>query len=276
MESATSTPEPQETAPQDHEAAMMAVADAQEALGQNDANIPVDSKEGDTQEELILGKFKTQEDLIKAYSELEGKLGGKQDPQQDQPPIETDPQQEEAQQTAEEVVTSKGLDYAKLEAEVAQNGQLSLESLALLSGAGITNEAAQNYVSNVLSQQKAVDESFNKIAFDVAGSEESYTTLLTWAEENLDNSQKQVFNHANNSNNPALFQQAVQSLMFQMESSYGSDPAVRIGGKTSRPTQQGLNSEGSIVSAMSDPRWLSDSSYRREVEQKLINGDQFR
>jgi len=252
---------------------MMAVADAQDALGTPEEVHATESSPEEGQEpSLILGKFKDQEALVKAYSELESKLGQTEEPK-------TEPelaQEEEApQQTAEELVTEKGLDYSKFEAEVAQNGQLGLESLALLNEAGISSEAAQTYVSNVLSQQQSIDQELDNIAFEVAGSEESYTTLLSWADDNLDNSHKEAFNYAEASKNPALYRQALQALMFQKEQSFGNDPDVRIGGRTSRPTQDGLNSRGSIIAAMSDPKYFTDSSYRREVEQKLINGDQF-
>ena len=82
--------------------------------------------------EKILGKFDTQEDLIKSYQELEKKIGEKQETKSE---TESEDKGLEIDQAAEKAVASAGLDMTALQNEYDTTGEVSKESMEKLSAA---------------------------------------------------------------------------------------------------------------------------------------------
>ena len=88
--------------------------------------------------EWLPEKFKTPEDMAKAYAELEKAKSKGEAP---------DDKDKDTDATAEKAVDEAGLDMDALSKEYAESGELSKESLEALSKVGITEDMVQSYIT---------------------------------------------------------------------------------------------------------------------------------
>lgn len=171
------------------------------------------------QEELIGGKFKSADDLLQAYQELEKKLGGRSGYEA----AEEQPQEEVAQEDQE--------------SEVA-----------------------------VLSQE---DEA---TIMESIGGAEAFSAVQEWARDNLDQAELDAYNREVNSGDYYRARNALQSLQYAYQDNVGSEPDL-IGGKLSANSSDVFRSTQEVMAAMSDPRYLQDTAYTQDVQEKLIRSD---
>lgn len=146
------------------------------------------NQDGTPIEEMIDGKFKSQEDLLEAYKELEKKLGSNEP--------ETKPSQEEAsQEQAEELSKATGIDSNTIQEfgkEYNENGSLSEESYKKLEGLGFNKNDVDRYIQG----QQAFAGTFTNSVYEVAGGQEEYTSLVQWAADNVDSAVINDYNEA--------------------------------------------------------------------------------
>lgn len=167
------------------------------------------------QQDLIAGKFKSTDDLLKAYQELEKKLG------------------------------SRGYDAAD-EPEVE-------------------DEATEQEVP-VLSQE---DE---QVILDSIGGQENFAAVQSWAKDNLNQDELEAYNREVNSGDYYRARNALQSLYYAYQDNNGYEPDL-IGGKLSGNSSDVFRSSQEVMAAMSDPRYLQDSAYTQDVQDKLIRSE---
>ena len=236
----------------EHDAAMAAKMDA--SLGNTQV-----AQEQPAESELILGKFKSQEDLATAYKELEAKIGSKE-------AKDTQSGNEDTQDgnAAEEVVTEAGLNFDAMAEEYAANGGLKDETYEALAEAGIPKELVDQYIRG----QEAMVEKLQLTAYSVAGGEENYTAMAAWASANMTEAEIEVFNKAVNATNPDIVKMAVMGLKGRYEADNGSEPQL-AGGDFGATTGSVFESWAQVREAMKDPKYSKDPAYRRDVEQKL-------
>jgi hypothetical protein len=213
--------------------------------------------------EKILGKFNTVDDLAAAYKELEKKLGSKK---------ETEVTHEDAQ----EAVTAAGLDFDALSEEYATNGALTDESYEKLAKSGIPKEIVDNYIEAVSTKNQLAADATAKEVMNVAGGKDKYQEVISWAAKSLDAEAIDAFNQAVNSGNLALAKIAAQGLVTQYQKEMGSDPKLIGGDSSSISTTDKFNSVDEMVRAMSDPKYERDDHYRKQVEQKVIRSNLMR
>ena len=118
--------------------------------------------------EKILGKFDTQEDLEKAYKELESKIGSPKEETKEEPTLDI------PEGNAEEVVEAAGLDMESLQQEFSDKGELTAESLAKLEKVGINKDIVDSYIQGqqAVAQQIETDiKSIKKAARQTVGPE---------------------------------------------------------------------------------------------------------
>ena len=102
----------------------------------NGVNIPMNENLVEHQGDKILGKFESQEALVKAYQELETKLGSSNNEEKTQ----TD-------NSSDEIVNEDGsFDISKYSEEFAQNGQLSESSYQELKEVGFDKQIVDAYI----------------------------------------------------------------------------------------------------------------------------------
>jgi len=213
--------------------------------------------------ELLLGKFKSAEDLAEAYKALEAKLG--------QPKEDTQGGQEGTQSgddAAAKAVADAGLNFDALSAEYAEKGELSQEAYEKLEKAGIPKAVVDMYVQG----QQALVERLQSTAFSEAGGEDAYSAMTQWATANMSEAEIDAYNSAVNSNNPDVIKLAVNGLKGRYQAANGSEPNL-IGGDLGETSGGSYESWAQVTQAMRDPRYAKDPAYRRQVEQTLAKSN---
>ena len=172
--------------------------------------------------ELIGGKFKSADDLLQAYQELEKKLG--------------------SQDSTE---------------EVPQDTQYESEDQDVEAG---------DIVGGV--EQQPLDEAEESAIIESVGGQENLDNLADWARENLDPDEIQRYNTEVNSGSFVRARNAMQSMFFAMQQEQGSEPSL-LSGRISSNSTDVYRSVQEVEAAMNDPRYLHDTAYTRDVEEKV-------
>jgi len=96
------------------------------------------------QEVMLAGKYKTVEELEKAYEHLQSKMGNPEaEASEDTEAVPEDTPKDEAQQIASE----SGIDYTALESEYQESGGLSEDTYKALEDAGIPETMVNSYIA---------------------------------------------------------------------------------------------------------------------------------
>lgn len=244
---------------QQHEEAMLAKADQLEQGANGD------------RPEWLPEKFKSAEDMAKAYSELEKKMsGGKSEPETEETPEETpDPQNTEATEVAK-VLDKAGVDFDTLQAEYAANGGIGEESYKQLEEAGFPQQLVDSWIAG----QQALANDINNQVFSSVGGEEQYYQMVEWASESLPPAEVDAFNKAIDSGDMSMVNMAVNGLAARYRSEVGTEPQL-IQGETTGNSGGSFNSAAELTAAMRDPRYQNDPAYRQAVAQKLSRSNVF-
>lgn len=218
---------------------------------------------------LIAGKFKSQEDLVKAYNELQSKLG-KDSSEEEEEPAEEKPEAEEKAPVEE---TNETLEYmTSLSKEFEESGNLSEEAIEKLSSMD-TKDLVKSYLeyysktSQASAQATMQEQQINEIKASVGG-DQAYSDLIKWAGDNLPQADIDSFNAVANTNNPIAIRFAVESLSNRQRNQDGYE-APLVTGKAPSNKGKVFRSHAELSRAIADPRYNSDPAYRSDVEAKL-------
>ena len=219
---------------------------------------------------LIAGKFKSQEDLVKAYNELQSKLG--QDTSEDEKEPAEEPVEATEEVPAEETTESPEV-FNTAATQYAEKGELSEETIAELSKMD-TKDLISQYMdfynkSNQAAQQQAVDADAEKAILDSVGGKDSYQEIVSWAANNLDQAEIDSYNQVTNSGNAAAIKFAVEALSNRYKNAEGYEAPLVTGRKAATESNNRFRSHGELSRAIADPRYNTDAAYRADVEAKL-------
>jgi len=225
--------------------------------------------------EPLAGKFKTPEELEKAYLELQKKLGEKtpeepEEPVEEQPEASEETPEEEPDYEAPEVFNEAAKQYS-------ETGELSEETLDQLSKMD-QKELIKQYMefytkTSQQAQQQALTQQQQNDIIQQAGGAEAYGEMVQWASQNLDPAEIQNYNEVTNSGNPAAIRYAVEALSNRYKAANGNE-APLVTGKKAANAPKGFRSNAELARAIADPRYQTDPAYRLDVEQKLArSGD---
>jgi hypothetical protein len=232
-------------------------AEAQEQRQQQSA------PQADDRPQWLDQKFKSPEDLAKAYNELQSKLGDKAPNVQDEDsPIEDLP----------EVELAPKMDKAinKANEEWDQTGELSDKTFIALEKAGLPRSMVETYLRG----QEAIELGQAAEVQDSVGGGANYSAMTEWAGENLSDSDVDAFNSIVEGGSTDQARMAAKGLYAQFISSGGRPPQL-MQGATSGTGVKPYGSTAQITEAMRDPRYKSDPAYRSSVEQRLAVSDLF-
>jgi hypothetical protein len=168
------------------------------------------------QEELIAGKFRSADDLLKAYQELEKKLGN-----------------------------NGG--YSKTEDTIDE-----------------TEDQAGGF--EPISQEE------EQTIVDSIGGADNFSAVQQWANENLNQEEIEAYNREVNSGDYYRARNALQSMYFAYQDQAGFEPEL-MGGRLSGNSSDVFRSTAEVMAAMNDSRYLNDSAYTQDVQDKLIRSD---
>jgi len=224
------------------------------------------------QEALLAGKYKSAQELEKAYIELQRKLGDGTEPEPE--PGEDEVQEEESESPEDEAPAISLINDAS--AEYEENGQLSEETMAKFSA--MSSQDLVNAYMQMQSQQPVeaapvgMSESEVNAIKNSVGGEEKYAQIIEWASTNLDESAIEGFDSLINTGNAKAIQLAVAGLKAEYEMSNGYEGRM-LQGKPSESKGSTFRSQAELVEAMSDPRYDRDPAYRQDILDKLDRSD---
>lgn len=244
----------------------------------------------DQGDQLLAGKYKSVEELEKAYKELQSKLG-----QRGQAPVAEASEGDEEQQAEEpedkpasnakeiygEFVGSRleeaGINFSDMNTRWQQSGELTGDDYQQLEQAGFTKEMVDAYLSG-LQYRAAKDSAFSAQEISAikaeVGGDQAYSDMLLWAQENLSSQEIEGFNQIVNGGNLSATKLAITGLHARYSGAMGREPKL-IGGKAPKASTEKFESTAQLVEAMRDPRYNNDPAYRRKVEEKLARSSIF-
>ena len=176
----------------------------------------LEGAEKEQQEELIAGKFRSADDLLKAYQELEKKLGN-----------------------------NGGYNKAEDTTDETEDQASGFEP--------ISQEEEQTIVDSI-------------------GGADNFSAVQQWANENLNQEEIEAYNREVNSGDYYRARNALQSMYFAYQDQAGFEPEL-MGGRLSGNSSDVFRSTAEVMAAMSDSRYLNDSAYTQDVQDKLIRSD---
>ena len=209
--------------------------------------------------ELIGGKFRSQEDLLKAYQELEKK----QSQGEEEPAAEAE--EEPAEEAPEVPPTEAALTRASEEYAKGELTDETIEELSKMDSKDLIKAYVEFYSKN--QQQQAVQVEAKEI-YDSVGGEDAYQSMVTWAASNLSNDEITAYNEVTNTGSAAAVRFAVESLSNRYKNAEGYEAPLVTGSK-SAPKVQGYRSHAELVADIGDPRYERDPAFRADVEAKL-------
>jgi hypothetical protein len=221
------------------------------------------------------GKFKSAEDLEKAYLELQKKLGQKETDESSS----TDENESDDGDTAEEETpVAKRVSFLKEASEeyYSNDNQLKPETIEKLKEMP-SEELIEAYLelqkNNPVAQSQPLSADAAKTIVDSVGGQDAYNDTLVWAADNLKPEEVAAYDNVVNSGNKDAIFFAVQALNQRYRDSVGFE-GQQVSGKAPKSSVKGFRSNAELATAISDRRYRTDPAYRFDVEQKLAaSGD---
>jgi hypothetical protein len=243
------------------------------------------------EQQRILGKFNSPEELAKAYQELEKKLG---QPKQTDPAEAPSPVQgytaEQAVQTygqeAVEALAGKGVDLADVMWK-ADNGQdISEHYDALAETFGVSRQVVENYVSKAQTTNTDANTTTSLSDTDAAelkamvGGEDGFQQLSQWAANNLQPQELADYNAVVDSGNKAAISWALKAIQARVAAPDAVvEPKLIGGGEV--PAAAKFESQQQVLDAMNKRNdrgqklYDVDDAYRQKVKDLLARSDVF-
>ena len=259
------------------------------------------------QEGLLAGKYKTAEELERAYGELERKLG-EQGNKDSETINETEVSEsnkvsketKEASEDSKEYYLADGkVNYDQVNSQYGEqlgnifkdseidpwsmnnyfhenNGSISDDMYDQLEGAGLARQTIDAYLDGLRSSAGYANEDLTSRQIDSVresvGGKDEYEKIVTWASQNLNQEDIQSFDTLIGSGNVGAIKLAVSGLKSQYENANGYEGKM-LTGKAPNTSRDVFRSQPELVEAMSDPRYDLDPAYRQDIIEKLDRSD---
>ena len=232
-------------------------------------SLAVGEKLVEQQEQLLAGKYKSAQELEKAYVELQKKLG--EDKSEEQTSAEEKPDEKPQLSDGASLITTASEEY------YANGNKLSDETMAKFSSMS-TQDLIKAYmeVQSTQPQQPAqeveiTEAQINQIK-NSAGGEQEYANIINWAKSNLPKESINAFDQVVNTGSVQAIQLAVAGLKSEYNNANGVEGKM-VTGKAAPNKGDVFRSQAELVRAMNDPRYDNDPAYRQDVVEKLDRSD---
>jgi len=259
------------------------------------------------QEGLLAGKYRTAEELEKAYGELERKLGekGNQDSEttnetEIQESNEVSQKEKETSEDSKDFYLEDGnVNYDSVNREYGEqlgeifknsevdpwaiskhfhdnNGEITEDMYGQLEKAGLARQTVDAYLDGRRAESGYANADLTNRQIDSVrnsvGGEAEYNKIVGWASQNLSKDEIQSFDELIGTGNVGAIQLAVSGLKAQYETANGFEGKM-YAGKAPKASSDAFRSQQELVAAMSDPRYDEDPAYRQDVIEKLERSD---
>jgi len=252
------------------------------------------------QEDAILGKFKSPQELAKAYAELQRKMGqqsGKQ-PEETQE-VEPEPAQEQkgtytAEQASErygsaavESLAEKGVDLGEVMAKADQGQDISEHYEVLAETFNTTPEVVDMFKQMMTAapapaaSTDGLSEADTNAILNELGGQEQFNALQAWGKENMNEQERASYNAAVDSGNAEAVRWALKSLQARQGLKQQDVEPQLYGGGTPAAGAQVFQSQQQVLDAMNKRNdqgqrlYDVDEAYRNKVAMILASSPQF-
>lgn len=237
----------------------------------------------DDRPEWLPEKFKSVEDMAKAYGELEKKFSSRskepaaeeaiEEEVDDEKPAESEDADEEQTDTPEkqarQATKEAGLDFDELSTSYWETGELSEQQYTKLEKAGIPKALVDQFIAG----QEAVLTATRTTVFNAVGGEDRYNSMTEWATENLSKDEISIYNRAVNGGEINSAMMAVKGLKARFDADVGFEPQRQVRGEAAKPGTTTYRSIAELQKDIADPRYQKDAAFRKDVERKLGRSD---
>ena len=292
-----STPEsfesPQLTTPEGIEGQ---IAPGQEGIVEEFAR----EQEEAAQEDAILGKFKSPQELAKAYAELQRKMGqqsGEQPEETQEAEPEPAPEQKGAY-TAEqaskrygsaavESLAEKGVDLGEVMATADRGEDISEHYETLAETFNTTPEVVDMFKQMMTAapapaaSADGLSEADTNAILNELGGQEQFNALQAWGKENMNEQERASYNAAVDSGNAEAVRWALKSLQARQGLKQQDVEPQLYGGGTPAAGAQVFQSQQQVLDAMNKRNdqgqrlYDVDEAYRNKVAMILASSPQF-
>ena len=245
----------------------------------------------ETDEELIGGKFKNVDEVLKAYQEAERKLSEGKQETQETPQPNTD--QQVTDFFGEDLVNKckeQGLDINDISFKADQGQDISEHYDALAQASGFSKQVIENYVrnakgaapapQNTQTTKQTGDADYSNIVNTVGGAED-YETMVKWINTNLTDSERASYNTAvspEQSYDQKLRAVTAMKARYDLKNGGGEPKLIQGGSATATDTFDSKDQAVAAISAMDKAtgrrRYDVDPKYRKWVETTMARSDQ--
>ena len=260
---------------------------------ENEEMLAAMAGEGDQPDELLAGKYKSVQDLEKAYKELQTKLSrgesvapeSEDDSSADDSEAEAEDKEDEPAGNARELygeaiggkLEEAGINFQDMNVRWQQTGTLEAGDYDQLAEAGFNRDMVDAYLSGL--QYKSTQDtalSVKEVASikESLGGEAEYNKMIGWAAANLSADEVEGFNQIINTQPMAAVKMAITGLHARYSAVEGREPKL-IGGRAPKGSTDKFESTAQLVAAMSDPKYSTDPAYQRKVQEKLSRSSIF-
>jgi len=208
--------------------------------------------------EWLPEKFKSPEDMATAYSELEKKMGSKEQEQ------EEGEQSDEQQEDTDTEDTNTNTVIAEASKEFFENdGVISEETYKNLAEVGLPKELVDSYAAGQQALQQSEEGSIKSVT------EGNWDQMAEWAANNLSPEEVNTFDDIVQNGSVEQAKLATKGLYAQFKAENGVSPKL-VQGAVSGSSTMPFKSNQELARAMSDPRYKSgDKSYHEEIDRRI-------
>ena len=249
----------------------------------------VQEQEAAQSNDKILGKFNTQEDLAKAYTELEKRVGQQPQNETPEPPVEQTDDHYTAEAASElygkeyvDALSEKGVDMADIMKRADSGEDISANYDTLAEVFNVPKAVVENYVNAAQQTQMPAPGLTPEDGVEVRnaiGGDEAFAEVTQWVEKNVDKQTLENYNKIADTNKEAALW-ALKFFQAQMKSP-GSVVEPKLYGGGNVPSQSTYESKQQVLDAMNKTNskgqrlYDVDEAYRDKVAKILLNSDVF-
>jgi hypothetical protein len=202
------------------------------------------------------------DDLVKSYGELEKKVGAPKPA--GEAPLKVEPAAATDDKKVANDLAAKGVDYARLQAELTKDGKLGDETYADLEKRGIPRAMVDDFIAARTEQASAA----RSYALDGIG-EETFGQVVEWAKSNLPQADIDAFNRlVDGAKSKDDLRAAVSNLHARYEQANGHEPSLSNAPRN-QPAGNVYRDIAEMQADMNDPRYHKSEAFREQVQAKL-------
>jgi hypothetical protein len=228
------------------------------------------SEQSSEQSEKILGKFNSQEDLEKAYLELQSKNSREQNNQSndeipntttEQPDVPTD----EPEATVPDVPSDAQAKGNRAFEALKEQGELTPEIQSQFEEMGISPDVINHYQELVQFRTKALHTEI----VDSVGGGEAFGAMLGWAKDTMTEAEITSFDKVMDTGVISDMKYAIKNLQLRHDAATKKQGTNLVQADSIGTSQTGYASQHEMNQDIQDPRYNTNPAFRDKVMQKL-------